>query len=116
MITIPDALQAIAPGAEWVLRGNEYDGLEWLDTKVAKPSLNEVQDTITMLTLQAPFNACKAKAKELIAATDWSVLPDVGLANASEFEAYRAALRSLIKNPVENPVWPTEPQPVWSNA
>ena len=114
MITIPDALQVLRPGSEWVLRGNEYDGLEWLDTNVAKPSFDEVQDTITMLTLQAPFNACKAKAKELIAATDWAVLPDVSLTNKADFEAYRATLRSLILTPVENPQWPTEPQPVWS--
>ncbi len=113
-IGIPDALQVLRPGAEWVLRGNEYSGLEWLDTKQAKPSENEVQDTITMLFLEAPLKACKTKAKELIAATDWSVLPDVGLTNVADFEAYRATLRGLIKAPVDNPVWPTEPNPVWS--
>lgn len=57
---------------------------------------------------------CKTEAKKRIAATDWSVLPDVGLANTAEFETYRAALRELIKNPVADPVWPTEPEPVWS--
>lgn len=111
---IADALQTLTPGAQWVLRGNEYSGLEWLDTVQQQPSEQAVQDTITMLTLQQPFKECKAKAKELIAASDWSVLPDVGLANAADFEAYRAALRALIKNPVDNPQWPTEPQPVWS--
>ena len=25
------ALQALTPGAEWVLRGSEYSGLEWID-------------------------------------------------------------------------------------
>ena len=59
MITIPDALQACRPGAEWVLRGNEYDGLEWLDKVQAKPSFDEVQDTITMLTLQLPDKLAK---------------------------------------------------------
>ena len=113
MITIPDALQSCRPGAEWVLRGNEYDGLEWLDKVQTKPSFDEVQDTVAMLTLQAPLDACKAKAKDLIAASDWAVLPDVGLANVSDFKAYRATLRSLILNPVDNPVWPTEPSPVW---
>ena len=29
---IPHALQALKPGAEWVLRGNDYTGLEWLDS------------------------------------------------------------------------------------
>lgn len=114
IIGIPDALQVLTPGAQWVLRGNEYAGLEWLDTKQAKPSEQEVQDTITMLTLQQPFDACKAEAKTRIAATDWSVLSDVGLANQADFVAYRATLRGLITNPVQDPQWPTEPQPVWS--
>ena len=28
---IPAALQKLTPGAEWVLRGSEYSGLEWID-------------------------------------------------------------------------------------
>ena len=114
MITIPDALQSLCPGAEWVLRGNEYAGLEWLDKVQQKPTEQEINDEIAALEAQAPFDACKAEAKTRIAASDWAVLPDVGLANKSDFEDYRATLRDLIINPVANPVWPTEPQPVWS--
>ena len=29
---IASALQALKPGAEWVLRGDQYSGLEWLDS------------------------------------------------------------------------------------
>ena len=57
---------------------------------------------------------CKEEAKKRIATTDWAVLPDVGLANVAAFETYRAALRELIKNPVAEPTWPTEPEPIWS--
>ena len=56
---------------------------------------------------------CKKLAKEKLAASDWSVLPDVNISNKSDFESYRATLRGLIINPVIDPVWPTEPQPVW---
>lgn len=58
--------------------------------------------------------SCKSKAKDLIANSDWSVLPDVKLQNKSDFENYRSQLRELILNPVENPIFPTEPQPIWS--
>ena len=58
---------------------------------------------------------CKDQAKQLIASSDWSVLPDVNITNKSEFENYRTQLRNLILNPVENPIFPTEPQPIWSN-
>ena len=59
-------------------------------------------------------DACKEKAKSLLALTDWAVLPDVQLTNQADFVAYRATLRDLITNPVQDPQWPTEPQPVWS--
>ena len=113
MITIPDALQSLCPGAEWVLRGNEYAGLEWLDKVQPKPTEEEVNAEIQKLEAQAPFDACKAQAKDLIAKSDWAVLPDVGLVNISDFKGYRAILRQYILNPVADPVWPTEPQPVW---
>lgn len=55
MITIPDALQAIAPGAEWVLRGNDYDGLEWLDETQTKPTEAEVLAEVARL--ESEWNA-----------------------------------------------------------
>lgn len=115
MISISQALFSLRPGAEWVLRGNEYAGLEWLDKVQTQPTEAEINAEIARLTAEQPLKDCKAKAKQLIAATDWSVLPDVGLTNKADFEAYRATLRGLIVTPVANPVWPTEPQPVWGN-
>lgn len=52
MITIPDALQSLRPNAEWVLRGNEYSGLQWLDKDQPKPSKKEVDDEIKRLQKQ----------------------------------------------------------------
>jgi hypothetical protein len=60
-------------------------------------------------------NNCEAKAKELISKCDWSVLPDVNLQNKSDFENYRSILRNLILNPIEDPIFPIEPTPIWSN-
>lgn len=58
-------------------------------------------------------DVCKARAKMLIAAADWAVLPDVGLKNAADFVTYRGILRGLIISPVVNPDFPIEPTPVW---
>ena len=113
MITISTALKSLRPDAQWVLNNNSYSELTWLDQVQSKPTYDEVQDEITRLTLEEPFTACKEEAKKRIALTDWAVLPDVGLANVAEFETYRASLRALIKNPVAEPVFGTEPQPVW---
>lgn len=57
---------------------------------------------------------CKSESKKRIANCDWSVLPDVNISNKSEFENYRSQLRNLILNPVEDPIYPEEPQPIWS--
>lgn len=60
-------------------------------------------------------NQCKINAKKQIASSDWSVLPDVNISNKSEFENYRTQIRNLIINPVEDPIFPKEPNPIWSN-
>ena len=114
MITIPDALQSLCPGAEWVCRGSTYDGLEWLDQVQPKPTEQEVNDEIARLEAQAPLDACKAEAKRRLADTDWSVLPDVVVKNKLAFETYRSEIRDLVLNPVADPQWPIEPQPIWS--
>ena len=59
MITIPDALQSLRPGAEWVLRGNEYAGLEWLDTKQAQPTEAEVTAEVARLQAELPNKIAK---------------------------------------------------------
>ena len=45
-IGIPEALQSLRPGAEWVVRGEE---IEWLDTKQSQPTDEEVQMEIVRL-------------------------------------------------------------------
>jgi hypothetical protein len=37
-MTIEEALQALKPKAEWVLRGDTYEDLEWLDENQTKPT------------------------------------------------------------------------------
>ena len=54
MITIPDALQSLRPNAEWVLRGNEYSGLEWLDKVQTQPTEDEVNAEIAVLQAALP--------------------------------------------------------------
>lgn len=111
---IPAAIQTLRPGAQWVLRGEEYSGLEWLDTVQTCPTEEELQTEIDRLNNEEPFKECKREAKKRIADTDWAVLPDVGLTNKAEFETYRAQLRAYILQPVAEPVWPVAPEPVWT--
>jgi hypothetical protein len=110
---IPDALQALRPGAGWVLRGDEWSGLEWLDQVQTCPTEEEVNAKMAELATEWALDKCRKQAKQKIAEVDWTVLPDVNISNKADFEAYRTALRQLIFNPVASPVWPVEPNPVW---
>lgn len=42
-MNIPQVLHAIRPGAEWVLTGNQYAGLTWLDDS-PKPTKKTLED------------------------------------------------------------------------
>jgi hypothetical protein len=100
------------PNTEWSLNGNSYDGLTWLDNS-PKPTQAEL-DALWQPTQDAVAKAnCKAQAKTLLSASDWSVLPDVQITNKAAFENYRAILRGYVLSPVTDPTWPTEPTPVW---
>ena len=48
-IGVAEALQSLRPGAQWVLRGHEYDGLEWHDDDQGQPARNEVEVEIERL-------------------------------------------------------------------
>jgi|LakMenEpi03Aug12_release.lakeMendotaPanAssembly.Ray.scaffolds.fasta_scaffold1550676_2 hypothetical protein len=121
-IGIPQALVALAPGAQWILTGTEYSGLVWLDDTVPMPSEEAVNAEIAALTAQQPFDACKKKASELLYETDWTTIPDVAdptksnpyLVNAQDYVVYRNALRQLAVHPVADPVWPAKPVSQWS--
>jgi hypothetical protein len=88
----------------------DYNSLQWLgEWNPVKPTWAKVQEELNKILLQDVKDATRVK----LAKTDWAVLPDVGISNTAEFEAYREILREIIKNPVLEPEYPTEPNPVW---
>lgn len=99
-------------GSQWTLNGESYDGLIWY-SDTPKPTQAEL-DALWQPTedAQARLN-CKNQAKSLLAASDWSVLPDVQITNKAAFDNYRAILRGYVISPVTDPTWPVEPQPAW---
>ena len=96
----------------WVLAGNTYEGLEWYDEST-KPTKEELDSQWNKVESDAKKNNCKEESKKRIASCDWSVLPDVKIQNKAQFENYRSTLRNLILNPIEDPIFPIEPTPIW---
>ena len=113
MIDYALILQINYPNSKWSLNGYEYEGLTWL-SNTDKPTKKELDFQWEEVQYIIAKNNCKSKAKELISKSDWSVLPDVNITNKSDFENYRSQLRNLIINPVEDPIFPIEPNPIWS--
>lgn len=54
-MNIPKALQSLRPAAQWVLRGDSYDGIEWLDETQTQPTEAEVLAEVARL--EAEWNA-----------------------------------------------------------
>ena len=99
----------------WQISGNDYNALEWnIDNIIPKPSKQELGSKWLESISKLKKNNCKEESKKRISLSDWSVLPDVNIINKSEFENYRSQLRNLIINPVEDPIFPVEPNPIWS--
>ena len=116
--SIPEALLALKPGAEWVLRGNDYSGLEWLDSGQTNPTETEMNNKITELDDAEAMNLLREERDRRIALTDWRASSDLTLASA--WSTYRQALRDLPASAspkldsnyeldLTSVTWPTEP-------
>ena len=115
---ITHALIALKPGAQWVLRGNDYSGLEWLDSSQTKPTETEVNSKISALDSAEAMRLLRIERDTRIAKTDWRASSDITLADA--WKTYRQALRDLPASAtpkldstynldLTSVTWPTEP-------
>ena len=115
---IAHALQSLKPGAQWVLRGEDYTGLEWLDSKQTQPTETEINSKISELDREEPMKLLREERDRRIALTDWRASSDLTLSNA--WKTYRQALRDITtQTPKLNSdyeldltsvTWPTEPE------
>ena len=114
---IPSALTELKPGAEWVLRGTQYSGLEWVDSSQTKPTETEVSNKISSLDAADPMRLLRIERDARISKTDWRASSDLTITDA--WKTYRQALRDITtQTPKLNSdydldltsvTWPTEP-------
>ena len=116
--TIADALLLLKPKAQWVLRGDDYTGLEWLDSSQTKPTETEVNSKISELDNAEAMRLLRIERDTRIAKTDWRASADLTLTDA--WKTYRQALRDLPASAspklnsdyeldLTSVTWPTEP-------
>ena len=114
---IPSALQELKPGAEWVLRGTQYSGLEWVDSSQTKPTETEVSNKISSLDAAEEMRLLRIERDRRIAKTDWRASSDLTITDA--WKTYRQALRDITTQTpkldsnyeldLTSVTWPTEP-------
>ena len=115
---IPSALQKLKPGAEWILRGADYSGLEWVDKSQTAPTETEINNKIAELDAAEPMRLLRVERDARISKTDWRALPDLTMSDS--WRAYRQALRDLPASAspklnsdyeldLTSVSWPTEP-------
>ena len=114
---ITDAIMSLKPGAEWVLRGTEYSGLEWIDSSQTKPTETEVTNKIAALDAAEAMKLLRVERDARISKTDWRASSDLTLTDA--WKTYRQALRDITTQTpkldsnyeldLTSVTWPTEP-------
>lgn len=120
---IPAALQVLTPGAEWVLRGTEYSGLEWINGHgYDKPTAAAITAKIAELESAEPLRVLRQERDKRLAACDWVVTKanELGTEVPADWKTYRQALRDLPETAtptldemgnldVSSVTWPSEP-------
>ena len=115
---IPEALQALKPGAQWTLERYDYDGLKWLDSSQTKPTETEINSKISELDNAEAMRLLRIERDARISKTDWRASSDLTLSDA--WKTYRQALRDLPASAtpklgsdyeldLTSVTWPTEP-------
>ena len=116
--TTVDALSRLRPGAEWIVRGDVYSGIEWLDSSQTKPTETEINNKISELDAAEAMRLLRLERNSRIAETDWRASSDLTLSN--DWKTYRQALRDLPASSspkldsnfdldLTSVTWPTEP-------
>jgi hypothetical protein len=90
---VTQALLELAPGAQWLVRGDTYDVIEWLDETQTKPTRAQVEAKIQELKAAEPMRLLRVERDRLLAETDWWAVSDRTM--TSEQSAYRQELRDL---------------------
>ena len=120
--TISDAITELKPGADYILRGEDYSDLEWLDSSQTKPTETEINSKISELDAAESMRLLRVERDKRLTACDWVITKatETGGTVSDDWKTYRQALRDLPSSasPKLNSIynldltsvtWPTEP-------
>ena len=93
--TVVDALSILRPGAERIVRGDVYSGIEWLDSVQTKPTETEINNKISELDAAEPMRLLREERFRLLLECDWTQGVDVPNSIKTAWQTYRQELRDL---------------------
>ena len=93
--TISDAILQLKPGADYIIRGEDYSGLEWLDSGQTKPTETEINNKISELDAAEPMRLLREERFRLLSECDWTQGADVPNSIKTAWQTYRQALSDL---------------------
>ena len=93
--TFSDAILILKPGASYIVRGEVYSDLEWLDSGQTKPTETEISNKISELDAAEPMRLLREERFRLLSECDWTQGADVPNSIKTAWQTYRQALRDL---------------------
>lgn len=100
--SIAAALQELAGTAQWVVRENDYDQIEWHSEDISQPTLEEVEAKMAELEASAPMDAVRDIRNWYLKESDWTQGADIrtlrGETWCIDWDTYRQQLRDLTES------------------
>lgn len=100
--SIAAALQELAPNAQWVVRENDYNQIEWHSQDQEKPTLEAVEAKMAELEESAPMDAVRDIRNWYLKESDWTQGADIRAIRGEEWcntwDAYRQQLRDITES------------------
>jgi hypothetical protein len=98
-IGVTEALLKLCPDAQFSVRDDEYNKIEWFSPDIKKPSRKLVEATISELKIDEPIDNLRQIRDWLLRESDWTQGHDIRLVRGAEWcaawDAYRQELRDI---------------------
>ena len=100
-----DAIQSLAPGSEFVIRGDTLSGLEWLNPNIPQPTNQEIEAELTRLTNEwnekeyQRLRAAEYPNLDILLVALWESVIEGRSTSATELQAIREAIKQKYPKP-----------------
>lgn len=100
--TIAAALQELAPDAQWVVREDDFDQIEWYSDTLEQPSREAIEAKMAELEASAPMDSLRDIRNWYLKESDWTQGADIRAIRGAEWcaawDLYRQQLRDLTES------------------